>query len=1073
MKHKLNWTPQKIAARLKLVRGMVYRRHHALPPFRYARLPGPEAPPPVAADVDDSGWEVIAPHSYWGAWSTDFILRSEFQVPGDWDPSAEIALHLPLGEAGDIFCHPEALAYIDGRVVASADRYHHELLLPETYRDGATHRLALHGWTGLSGWPPDPNAQTRLFMRDCAVVEIDRPTRDFLIHAELALEIALELEEHHHAKARLLYALDAACHLLDTREPIRTEAFYASVGPALAALDGGLHDAGFPMDFDLVAVGHAHMDIAYLWQVAQARRKTGRTFANMLRLMDEHPDFRFSQSQPQLYEFLEQDYPDVFKGVQDKVAQGQWEVMGGMWVEPDCNITGAEALVRQLVLGRRYYQDKFGDAETPVLWLPDTFGFTFSLPQLMKQAGLRWFVTNKVNWNQYNPMPAQLIWWQGLDGTRVLVHFLTTPRDVQYLPYPTTYKAEMTAEEVMGTWRNFRQKGAHKELMIAYGYGDGGGGPTRALIEKANALRRLPGAPRVRKGTVREFFERLERDGTDHLPVWNDEIYLELHRGTLTSQSRTKWMNRRCETRLHDAEFLAAYAGLSGAAYPHEAFDRAWKLLCLNQFHDILPGCSIAEVYKDTARDHATISGIARRASETALEALAGDTPPDTTMLAANPAPVGGRRTAFVPGAGAKHDDHGDGGNGGGDGGGLRDLRSGAALPSQRVEGGHLYQLADVPAYGLIALGGGGGGGPAAAETRLTAAMVAGGAVLENDLIRIDIAPNGEVSGIYDKQAQREVLKPGETGNQLILFEDRPLVWDAWDIDIFYEEHQERLTEVTRLEVVETGPLRAAVLVERRFRNSTVTQKIRLHHDSKQIDFDTRLNWHESQYLLKAAFPVDVFAQFATYDIQWGNITRPTHRNTSWDMARFEVPAQKWADLSEGGYGVALLNDSKYGYDVKDDVIRLTLLKCATMPDPKADQGEHHMVYALLPHTGDWRGQVPAAAIALNDPLILTPVTGGTGVAAERALVRCDGPNVILETVKAADDGRGLIVRLFENERSRGPVTLTFDRPVAQATLCDLLEAAIGPVRHAGAEVHVNLAPYEIATLRVTFAEGS
>ncbi|MEO1540254.1 MAG: alpha-mannosidase [Pseudomonadota bacterium] len=1050
MDHKFQWTPQKIAARLKLIGGLVYRRRHPLPPFRYRALSGPEAPPPVAPDVDDGAWEVIEPFSYWGAWSTDFVLRSTFEVPSDWS-AGEIALHLPLGEAGDIFCHPEALAHIDGVPFASADRYHHEVLLPMEARDGRTHALALHGWTGLSGWPPDPTSRTRLFMKECAVVEIDTPTRDFLVRAEMALELAGAMKEDATARGRILSALDAACGRLDTREPLRTESFYASVPEAAEILDAGLAEAGPPMDVDLVGIGHAHMDIAYLWQVAQVRRKCGRTFSNVLHLMKEHPDYRFSCSQPALYKFVKEDYPDLFDGISAEVAAGRWEAMGGMWVEADCNITGAEALVRQLLFGRRYYREKFGDVETPVLWLPDTFGFCWSLPQLMAQAGLKWFVTNKVNWNQYNPMPAQLMWWQGIDGTRVLTHFLTTPRDVQYLPYPTTYKAELTAEEVLGTWTNFRQKGAHGELMIAYGYGDGGGGPTRQLIQKANTLADMPGAPRVRKGTIAEFFGRLEREGTDHLPVWNDEIYLELHRGTLTSQSRTKRANRRCEYQLHDAEFLSALASLrTGAAYPSDALHRAWELLLLNQFHDILPGCSITEVYRDTARDHAEVRDIALAATEAALTRLGGLAPAAARYLIVNPTSFAGPRIGFVPGGATE---------------GFADLRSGTPLLTQAVEGGTLAYLPVCPAYGFVSLG---PADPFSSDTGLTAEPLGEGVLLENDLIRVEIAADGEIARIYDREVGREVLKPGERANQLQLFEDRPLNWDAWDIDIFYEERRERLTEISRLEIVETGPIRAVVLVERRYRNSTITQKIRIHHDSKKIDFDTRLNWHERQFLLKAAFPVNVFAQNATYDIQWGNIARPTHRNTSWDAARFEVPAQKWADLSEGDYGVALLNDSKYGYDIRDDVMRLTLLKCATMPDPLADQGLHSFVYSLLPHTGDWRGKVPAAAYTQNDPAIFFPITGGENLVTATSLVTSNRSNVIVETVKQAEDSAALVIRLFENERSRGPVTLTFDFAPVAVTRASLLEEPGDPLDIEGMSVTFEIAPYEIVTLLVT-----
>ncbi|MEL6920043.1 MAG: alpha-mannosidase, partial [Pseudomonadota bacterium] len=463
--HSLNWTVQKIEKRLALIEPLQYRKRHPIAPFRYTTLKDAKQAPPIAVHVDDGSWPLIEPNSYWGGWAENFCMRTRFAVPEGFDRSKPLALHLPLGVAGDIFCHPEALAYVDGEPYVSTDRYHHEIILSSDMADGKEHVFALHGWTGLSGWPPDPNAKTKLFMRECAMVAIDAPTREFVMHVRVALDVAKRLDQNHASRNHLLSALDDAFKVLDTRDPIDDGRLYATVPAALETLKAGIEGAKHPHHLDLIAVGHAHIDIAYLWQVEQARRKSGRTFSNVLHLMERFPDYHFTQSQPQLYKYLEEDYPHLFEGIKDKVAEGRWELIGGMWVEPDCSLTGPESLVRQILLGRRYFKDKFGEeAETPCLWLPDTFGFAWSLPQLMKQAGLKWFVTNKLNWNQYNPMPFQLFQWQGIDGTKVVAHLLTTPRPVQYLPFATTYKAELTAQEVIGTWENFKHKGDHHEL---------------------------------------------------------------------------------------------------------------------------------------------------------------------------------------------------------------------------------------------------------------------------------------------------------------------------------------------------------------------------------------------------------------------------------------------------------------------------------------------------------------------------------------------------------------------------------------------------------------------------------
>ncbi len=1059
MRHAIYWTVEKIAARLKLIEPLVYRRQQPIMPFRYRALEGPLAQAPVGKDEAIDEWDLIPFESYWGSWATDFVLRTRISVPPGWGEHGPLALHLPMGVAGDIFTHPEALAYIDGEAEASVDRHHHELFLPERVNDGAEHTLALHGWTGLSGWPPDPKAKNKLYMRTCSLAEIDPETRAFYRLAKTALDVVSQQPETSTARNEILKSLDAAFMTLDTRDPIGGEAFYASVGAALETLREGLQNGGSPLDVDIIAIGHAHLDLAYLWTVDQSRRKCGRTFSNVLKMMETYPDYHFSQSQPLQYQFTKEDYPAIHDAMRERIDEGRWEVLGGMWVEPDCVITGAEALARQIVYGRLYFRDEFGpDVETPVLWLPDTFGFTWSLPQLMKEAGLKWFVTNKLNWNQYNQMPFQLMWWQGLDGSKVMAHFLTTPRKVQYLPHATTYKAELSAEEVFGTWENFRQKPSHSELIMAYGYGDGGGGPTRELIDTLDAYQDMPGAPRMRPGTVRTFFENAENDpAVADVPTWNDEFYLELHRGTLTSQSRAKWHNRKCEVLLHQAEFLGTLAQLAtGAPYPAATLRKAWELVLLNQFHDILPGSSITEVYEQTLADYAEVRHSVSAVRETAIEALTETMPSDTSVVVINTQPFGGGRIGFLP-------DNLDTG--------LMDLRDERSLLTQDVEGGTLIETPIIEPYSVIALGQ--TTAPANTNTGLSAKLTEDGAVLENFDLRVVFDDKGEIASIWDKRAKREVLEAGKTGNKLLAFEDRPVVWDAWDIDIYFEDRCDIVDQLDEMSVVEEGPLRAAIEIKRTFRSSTITQRVSLDHRSKRIDFDTTIDWNETHTLLKAAFPVDILSPTATYDIQFGNMERTTHRNTSWDLAHFESAAQKWADLSEGNYGVALLNDCKYGYDIHHNVMRLSLLKSATMPDPIADQGFHYMTYSLLPHEGDWRRDVPRAAYDLNNPLIVRHVSNAAGRTPWRHLAMAHKSNLIIETVKQAEDGNGLVIRLYENSRERGPVTVQFGFDVAAVQRCNLLEDVreTVPVRHNHIELDVR--PYEIITLRVIPAVSS
>ncbi len=1042
MMHSLRLTADKIAQRLRLIRAKEARARVPIDRFILETLPDAAAKPDLSVMACTATGPVLEWNEYWGKQDLHFVLRSRFTVPEGWQTPA---LYLPLGEAGDIFTHPEALLYVDQTPLASSDRYHHTIDLDPALADGRSHDLLLHGWTGLTGWPPDPEDHSRLFLKPCYVVDLDTDLQEFIALAETALEVAREFHEDRPEKHGLLSTLDGAFLELDTRDPMEG-AFRASVKPALARLKEGIARAGVPLDVRLHGIGHAHMDVAYLWPIDQIRQKNARTYSNVLRLMEKYPEFIFSHSQPQLYAWTETDFPELFAAIKSRVAEGRWEVLGGMWVEPDANMPGSEALVRQIMLARNWVRDHLGpEAETRVLWLPDTFGFPACLPQLMVQAGLKWFVTNKVNWNQYNQMPSSTTWWEGIDGSRVLAQFLTTPREVQHLPFPTNYKSDLSAEEVIGTWRRSTSKDQIHDLMICYGYGDGGGGPTDELIRKARAYGALPGAPQLTPGTVRGYFETIEAL-PGRLPVWQGEFYLEGHRGVLTSQGWIKRANRMAEARLHDAEFLGALAVLTGGEAPDLA--EAWRLHLLNQFHDILTGTSISAVFDDAEKDHARIVELTEAALAEAAGTVAKGLPKGTTHLLLNGAPLPVPRQVVLDGVVT----------------GVVEAETQTPLPSQPVDGGLLVSLPAQSGYALTAIQ----PGPATTppDTGLSIQEDGGWFTMENQFLRLRVGPDGMLHSIWDKAEAREVLREGARGNQLQAFEDRPISWDAWDIDIFFEERGEVVGDLTRLEITETGPLRAALSLERRWRASVIRQTIRLRHDSRRIDFETEVDWAETHFLLKAAFPVAIRAAQATYDIQWGQIERPTHRNTSWDAARFEVPAQKWADLSETGYGVALLNDGKYGYDVQDDVLRLSLIKSATMPDAGSDQGLHRFTYALLPHPGDWREVVPAEAYALNHPIRVLPVTGRGGTGIEMP-VRCAASNVVLETLKPAEDGRGVILRLYEGHGRRGPVRLEMAAGIGAVERCGLLEDDGMAVEMIDRVVTLSLRPYEIVTLRL------
>jgi len=1047
MRHHLRWTAAKLEQRLALIETWIYRQHQPLPAFRHRALNGPLQRPP-----DDVFGETIPPGSVWAGPDQHFLLDSTFSVPADWE-GAPIVLVCDIGEAGD-FSHPEALLFIDGERYAAVDRHHRETQL-NWAQDGQTHDLALQGWTGgTQALRFDPAATARprhpLVMGESFLAVVDEPTRAFIALARVALGAVNALSNDTPARHHLLTALDEAFRRLDIRAP-RGAGFYATIPEATKILREGVNQAGPALGVDIFAVGHAHIDMAWLWPLAQTREKARRTFTNVLRLMDAFPDFVFAQSQPQLYEFVREDDPALFEDIRAKVAAGQWEPLGGMWVEADCNLSGPESLARQLLLGRTYFRQQFGpDAESPVLWLPDTFGFPWSLPQLAKDAGLDYFFTIKLGWSQYNRFPYDVFWWEGIDGSRILAHFGTTKDAAS--SFAATYNAKATPEQALSTWTNFQQKdagaaGVTPPLLMAYGHGDGGGGPTREMIENSREMADFPSLPRVHMSRADDFFRMLEERAGDHLPAWNGELYLEYHRGVYTSQARIKRANRKNEFHLHDAEFLAAWASLLVSDYrtPHANLLAAWRLLALNQFHDILPGSSIAAVYEDALSQHERIAAIAHEVRDEALIELGKTFGGD--WLIVNPTSFTRSDPAFIPVNIPPQ---------------FCPARDGVLLNTQQVAGGLLVDAGELPPYSLTPLT-----IKPYAQLDLSPTCLAEPHRLENDSLRVELNAAGDILRIFDKIHQREVLPAGAIANQFQAFEDRPRTPDAWEIDLFYDDKMWQAEPATSIQVIENGPLRATLEIHRRILSSDIIQRISLTHDSARLDFDTRVDWRERHILLKVAFPVDILAPDVAYEIPWGHIRRPTHRNTSWDWAKFEVPAQKWADLSEDDYGVSLLNDCKYGYDSQGHVMRLSLLRGPTDPDPSADLGEHHFTYSLLPHSGPVGEATMAAAYALNDPLIAAPGPGGQPAASAHSLITTDAPHVVIETIKAAEDGRGLIARLFESQRRRGRFTLTTSFPLAQAWRTNLLEEDQERLEAKARSVKLVIRPFQIITLRL------
>jgi alpha-mannosidase len=823
-------------------------------------------------------------------------------------------------------------------------------------------------------------------------------------------------------------------------EPLSEET-RSAVREARAMVASGLKElkAEYPPVGRLALTGHAHLDLAWLWPVSETIRKGRRTFASVLSLMERYDDFVFNQSSAQLYRWIETGSPEIFERVRRRVEEGRWEPVGGSWVEPDCQIPSGESMVRQLLYGQRYFEEKFGH-RSRVAWLPDAFGFSPALPQLLQSAGMEGFFTYKLNWSETNEFPYDLYEWEGIDGSTVIAHDFENPGQ--------DYNGNITPHDIYGTWRNFEGKRHHPESLFSFGWGDGGGGPSEQMLENYARMKSFPAMPRLRMAHVDEFFESLPREG---LPRWTGELYLELHRGTLTTQARVKKLNREAEHRLLEAEALATLAALHGAEYQREELEAAWKTLLLNQFHDILPGTSIGEVYEVTHKELADVVRTARKLRDSALS-LSPEAEPALLVanVSLNPRPLSVLLDAESRPEGVAN-------------------AGGRPLPTQVTEGGELLVHApdlSVPALGWCTLTARHELASARRETQDVSTEVADGRiVLDNGLLRVEVGEDGTLHGVYDREAGREVL--AGRANQLWAYTDKPRNWEAWDVDEGYEQEGEEISSEESVEVTESGPLRVSVRVVRRWRGSTIVQTYRLLSGSRRLDVESYVDWRERRVLLRTLFPLAVRSHETTSETMFGALRRPTHHNTPWDATRFEVSAHRFCDLSEPGYGVALLNDGKYGHSAKGNVVGISLLRSPLYPDPFADEGEHRFTYSLFPHSGDWTAAgVAREAFALNAPLF--PVRAQEDALPRGfSLVEAEGLELALGSLKLAEDGDAVILRLYEPHGARGECTLRFGRPVERVERVNLLEEAEGPVEVHGGAVRLRVRPFEVVTLRV------
>lgn len=1000
-----------------------------------------------AINSDTSEWiNFNSDKDNWGG--TDdkhFWFRTSVKVPQEFEGQV-LALDIYAFEEGWDAVNPQFILYVNGEHIQGLDINHREVILTNNAKAGDVYEIDLHSYTGRT-W------DKRLTL-NASLVTIDLAARDLYFNLQVPVWSCEKIDEDDKKRIDMLLVLNDAINLLDLRKVFSKE-YNESIKKANEFLEVEFYEklCGHE-DYVATCVGHTHIDVAWWWTVAQTREKVGRSFSTVLKLMDQYPEYIFMSSQPQLYKFIKEDYPDIYEKIKEKVKEGVWEPEGAMWLEADCNVTSGESLIRQILHGKRFFKEEF-NVENEVLWLPDVFGYSAALPQILKKSNVNYFMTTKIAWNQFNKMPYDTFMWKGIDGTEILTHFITTtdPNQDKKCHF-TTYNGILHPGSIKGAWDRYQQKEINDDVLVCYGYGDGGGGVSYEMLETGRRMAKgIPGMPKVKLGNSLDYFKKLEKkvEGNKRLPRWVGELYLEYHRGTYTSMARNKRDNRISEQLYESTEKVNSLAMLLGKEYPAENINKNWENILLNQFHDILPGTSIKKVYDVTDEDYKRIIGSGK-------EMLA-----DGINYIAENISLKNKSVVVFNTLGFDRDDIVE-----------FEVPSDINMPAvldgneeiecQLIDDGKaIFFAKGIPANGHKAFE------IIEATKSSSSNLTIEKNYIENKFFDIKINEEGNITSIIDKKSNREVLKEGQTANVLQAFEDKPMDYDNWDIDIYYDEKMWLVNDVQHIEVIERGNVRSTLEIKRNFQDSTIIQKVYIYNDIPRIDFDTNIDWKESQVLLKAAFPVDINSNEATYEIQYGNVKRPTHRNTSWDEARFEVCGHKWVDLSEGNYGVSLMNNSKYGHDILDGVMRLTLLKSGILPNTTSDQEVHNFIYSIYPHTGDYKeaGTVKMA-YNLNVPLYSKVEEAHEGsLESKSSLVKVDKDNVIIEVIKKAEDSDELVIRMYECHNMRTNVTLEMISEIESVKECNLMETDLSELSKDGNKVSFEMKPFEILTLKV------
>lgn len=995
-------------------------------------------------DEASDNWTLFTKNDFWGERELYCRFRQTVTIPENMR-GKKIAYC--------ITCFPDShwnssaqqfILYINGKLVQGIDHNHTFVFLTENANPGEKFDIFLRAYYDDNSFRG--KSQLCSFLR-VYHDEVNRIYYDLENLWQSAHLLGADSEE----RSDIVNAMNTACNIIELNSG--DEAFYESCIGASNYLADTVFGHG--RDVTMSAIGHTHIDVAWRWRLRQTREKAGRSFATVLNLMKEYPDYKFMSPQAQLYDYVKQDYPEVFEGIKNAVAEKRWEPEGSMWVESDTNIISGESLVRQFLYGKGFFKKEFG-VDTKIMWLPDVFGYSASLPQIIKKSGIDYFMTTKISWNEYTRFPYDTFMWEGIDGTSVLSHFIACRDEDDKDEWGTTYNASLTPQTAYYTWKRYSHKDLNKNYLCSFGHGDGGGGPERSYLENSERLKKgIPGIPCVKQEFALDFFRRLDSEvsSNKYLPSWRGELYLEYHRGTLTSQARNKKYNRKSEYLLHNVETLATVSKLlTGSDYPKEKIDSLWKLVLLNQFHDIIPGSSIENVYIDSKEQYEKVIDEGNQLLRDAINSLSDYSGAgDNDIIVFNT--LGFNRSSDVT---------------------LDNVPEGAfcvfdgntELPTQRTYDGKLiFRAVNVPSKGFKVF----------KLVNRECSLSAINATLESaetDEYSVKFDENMNISSLLHNKSGRFVAPEGETLGAITAYEDRPHVYEAWDIKCYYDEKSYPLTAVDNAAVIENGPVRTVIKVDRHFRESSLSQYYIFSNTSGRIDIDYDIDWKQKNIALKADYPVDVNTDRATFDIQFGNIERSTTENTINDFAQFEVCGHKWADLSDSSFGFSVLNDCKYGWTVKHGHIRPTLLRSATNPNVNQDRERHQFTYSLAAHEGEVRtSDVNSKALDLNVPLIavLSKENHGKQENKEFSFVSCDCDNIVIETVKESEDGDSVVIRMYETLNKRCNATISLGLPFKSVHTCNLMEDTDKELVISGDTLSLEFRPFEIKTLKMQF----